>query len=157
MLQNLSHAVTVADKFRSLALALRRFNLSYDRHHPEDQLIDQMIAFEALYLSGDDRTEKSFRLALRSSYFLEAGAQRKDVYRDMKCAYNLRSTIVHGGMASLPTIKGTQMSMDNFAGKIEEYLRRTLSKFLNLSQQPGATPMLVQWDDLLFPDPSARS
>lgn len=146
-----------ADKFRSLALALRRFNLSYDRHHPEDRLIDQMIAFEALYLSGDDRAEKSFRLALRSSYFLEAGAQRKDVYRDMKCAYNLRSAIVHGGTASLPTINGTQMSMSNFADKIEEYLRRTLSKFLDLSQQPGATPILVRWDDLLFPDTSARS
>jgi hypothetical protein len=147
-------------RFPALAVALRRFNLSYDRPLPEDRLIDQMISFESLYLADiddDDRAEKRFRLALRSSYFLEAGAQRKNVYRDMKRAYDLRSDIVHGGTVAPPTVDGVQLSIGDFANKTEEYLRRTLIKFLDLSQQPGATPQLVRWDDLLVPNSPASS
>jgi hypothetical protein len=156
---NTVHSLDVK-RFPALALALRRFNMSYDRPLPEDRLIDQMISSEALYLADmndDDRGEKQFRLALRASYFLEVGAQRKNVYRDMKCAYNLRSDIVHGGTVSPPKVDGVQISIGEFANKTEEYLRRTLIKFLDLSQQPGALPKLVKWDDLLFPNSHASS
>lgn len=142
------------DEFGALTLALRRFNLSYDRRHPEDRLIDQMIAFEALYLAdikGDGRAEKQFRLALRVAYFLESGTLRRGVYTDMKRAYTARSSIVHGEKPKLPTPGGAAMSLEDFTITIDNYLRRSLCKFLELTQQPETPPHMVHWDNLLFP------
>ena len=111
--------------FPNLTLALRRFNYSYERSRSEDRLIDQMIAFETLFLAdiGDDnRGEKRFRLALRVSYFLDHGPNRKTINQDMKHAYDMRSRIIHGGDSST--------DLEDVARKAEEYLRQSLVKFL---------------------------
>lgn len=131
--------------FPNLTLALRRFNYSYERSRSEDRLIDQMIAFETLFLAdiGDDnRGEKRFRLALRVSYFLDHGPNRKTINQDMKHAYDMRSRIIHGGDSST--------DLEDVARKAEEYLRQSLVKFLEHAAQPNATRELVCWDDLLF-------
>ena len=56
-------------RYKGLALALRRLSYQAQREQPEDELLDTMIAAEALYLTelGDatERGELRYRLALR--------------------------------------------------------------------------------------------
>lgn len=143
--------------FKSLALALRRYEIAQKRVDPGDRLIDQMIAFEALYLADEGGTEKAFRLALRTAFLLERGEVRKVVYETMKQAYSIRSSIVHGADPKLPKGAGVQMSLSDFSKLTEDYLRRSLRRFLDLAQRPKARNPLVNWDDLLFPNSSGEA
>lgn len=54
-------------KHHNIDIALRRFHLSYHGRF-EDRIIDQMIAFESLYLGYD--SELKYRLALRVAFLL---------------------------------------------------------------------------------------
>ena len=75
----------------------------------EDRLIDYMIAFEALYLNdtgAQERGEMRFRLALRVAQFLRELNQQKSLYREMRAAYNMRSSIVHGDVYDPPKVDG---------------------------------------------------
>ncbi len=101
--------------------ALRRFNSSYSGE-PEDRLIDQMIAFESLYI-GDDK-ELGYKLALRTAFFL--GKKRKQIFSDMKQAYDFRGKVVHG------TKKMDLLEIEKIIPKTEEYLRQSIRKFLAL-------------------------
>jgi hypothetical protein len=113
-------------KSSSLNIALRRFNSSY---HGEfgDRLIDQMIAFESLYI-GDDK-ELGYKLALRTAFFLTRDEdKRKTVFSDMKKAYDLRGSILHGSKKlEWPDLK-------HIIAKTEEYLRQSIKKFLILHE-----------------------
>lgn len=143
-------------RFSLLELALRRFNQSYGRIDLEDRLIDHMIAFEALYLNdagAQERGEMRFRLALRVAMFLRESSQRKSLYREIRAAYDMRSSIVHGDIYELPKADGVVISAEEFVVKIEHYLRESLTKFLQLARGPSPKRKLVSWDDLLFPGP----
>lgn len=83
-------------------IAVRRFNAATDRMSLDDAVVDHLIAAEALFLqdagSPDDRTELSFRLALRMALLLETvGRDRHSTFRFVRAAYKLRSGIAHGG------------------------------------------------------------
>jgi len=111
-------------KFSVLAEALRRFNSAYHGEF-EDRLIDQMIAFESLYIADDK--ELRYKLALRTAFLL--GKKRAKIFSDMKKAYDLRSQIVHGS-------KQVDMSkLEETIPKTEEYLRWSIRKFLLLLSQ----------------------
>jgi hypothetical protein len=123
---NITNLFEEISKFRisrqDLDVAIRRFHLSYQNNRDDDKLIDQMIAFESLYL-GDDK-ELGYKLALRTSFLL--GKQRAKIFKDMKKAYEIRGKIVHGqkqvDWAKLVvTVNTTQ-----------EYLRQSIRKFLLL-------------------------
>lgn len=109
-----------------LFVALRRFEYAYSRLLPEDKLLDFMIGFEAIFLKGDEQQELSYRLSLRSAYFLsETVEERKDVFDFIRRAYKARSEIVHGERA---TGEGKNKE---FVDKVEFYLRSSVKKILN--------------------------
>lgn len=111
------------EKSRSIEIALRRFHSAY-RGNFEARLIDQMIAFEALYLEEDQ--ELSYRLALRTAFLLEKDPeQRKHIFDIMKAAYKLRSKIVHGNE------KPIEKELKNTIPITEDYLRQSIRKFLS--------------------------
>jgi len=102
-------------------IALERFNSAYNGEF-ENRLIDQMIAFETLYL-GDDK-ELGYKLALRTAFLL--GKNRVTIFKNMKKAYELRGKIVHG-----------QKQLDwaelaEIVDVTQEYLRQSIRKFLLL-------------------------
>jgi len=108
-------------KFSPLDETLRRFNSAY-YGEPEDRLIDQMIAFESLYI-GDNK-ELGYKLALRTAFLL--GRERKQIFGGMKKAYALRGQIVHGN-------KQVEMTkLEETIPKTEEYLRQSIRRFLLL-------------------------
>lgn len=102
-------------------IALTRFHSAY-HGNIEDRIIDQMIAFESLYI-GDDK-ELGYKLRLRTAFLL--GKQRAKIFKDMKKAYDFRGQIVHGN------IPPSRDELQGIVPKIEEYLRQSIIRFLSL-------------------------
>lgn len=114
-------------KHHNIDIALRRFHSSYHGQF-EDRLIDQMIAFESLYLGHDP--ELNYRLALRVTFLLgKDEKERTDIFNNMKKAYNIRSNIVHGNRQ----VEISELS--SIVPKTEEYLRQSIRRFLLLLSQ----------------------
>lgn len=113
-------------KRKSLELACNRFQRAYDEHNIEDQLIDYMIAFEALFLSGEKYASSRGKIiAIACSSLLgEDDAQRKEIKDVLTKAYKMRNCIVHG----------SDISEDNpfeIIEEIETYLRISITRFLD--------------------------
>lgn len=112
-------------KLDSVGIALRRFHSSY-HGDIEDRIIDQMIAFESLYLTG--LQELTYKLALRVAFLL-GRENRSGIFSDMKQAYNYRSRIVHG--ENIPS----RDKLRAVGAKTEEYLRQSIRRVLLLLSQ----------------------
>lgn len=93
-----------------------------------------------------------FRLALRAALFLREQNQRKSFYREIRAAYDMRSSIVHGDVYEPPKVDGAVIPVEEFVTRIENYPRESLIEFLKLAQGPNSKKKLVSWDDILFPD-----
>ena len=127
---------------RALELAIRRFNLAYERAMPADKLIDMMIAFEALLLPEKD--ELALRLSIRVANLLRDIADRQDTFKKMKKAYRLRSDAVHGGEIDDKEIGKCVEAM-------EELLRQSLRSVLKLIEQGQRLRRVIsQLDDATF-------
>lgn len=112
-----------------LLVAIKRFEYAYARLLPEDKLLDFMVAFEAIFLKGNERQELSYRLSLRAAYLLaENAGERKSIFDFMHKAYNARSEIVHGERAT------GEGKIKNFVDKVEFYLRLSITKVLKEGQ-----------------------
>ena len=126
----------------ALELAIRRFNLAYERAMPADKLIDMMIAFEALLLPEKD--ELALRLSLRVANLLRNIANRQDIFKKMKKAYKLRSDTVHGSGTNDKEISKSVQDM-------EELLRQSLRNVLKLIEQGQRLRHIIsQLDDATF-------
>jgi len=112
------------EKLDAINIALRRFNSAY-HGYIEDRIIDQMIAFESLYIGGERGIKK--KLAERTASLLGGGQASKDkIFDEMKDAYKKRCDLVH-------VIKDvTREELGEIVPKTEEYLRLSIRKFLSL-------------------------
>jgi hypothetical protein len=118
-----------------LALALRRFDDSYRRTHPEDRLLDYWIALEALFLA-DESQELKYRAANRIACYLEPiGQRRLDTFTTVSDSYKLRSTVAHG-----TTIK-PKHGLPTVVDQTGEILRRVLRKCLEENTVPKGTKL----------------
>jgi hypothetical protein len=117
-------ALNILDNIR---IALERFHSSY-HGNIEDRIIDQMIAFESLYIGNEQ--ELTYKLAIRSAFLLR---NRKDhrilIFKNMKKSYNYRSRIVHGN--NPPDRK----TLKEIVPHTEDYLRQSIKVFLILLSQ----------------------
>jgi hypothetical protein len=83
-------------------LAIGRFGRSIDETATgiSDQVVDLAVGLEAA-LAGTERTEIGLRLRLRAAQLLSNdGDSPEQIYSDVGGLYELRSTIVHGGVLS---------------------------------------------------------
>jgi hypothetical protein len=85
--------------YGDMTLPLRRFNQSYHRTLPEDQIIDLTVALESSLLFREKGEELSYRLSLRGTALLApAGAWEPEKSQALlKVMYDIRSKIVHDG------------------------------------------------------------
>lgn len=140
-----------------LDVAIRRFSYGHERHRVEDRVLDLFIAAEALFLA-DDRYigEIKYRFSERAALFVGGRdtALCRDIFRHMKAAYDLRSTIAHGRTPDerkLPMKQdGSRMTLDEFVWTIHEYIRAGIHKAVGLAIQPDSPQYLVDWDELIF-------
>ena len=125
--------------FERIRLAVDYFNKSYIEPYIRDSLLDLVICLENLYLKKEEPELKAYKLRLRASYILaEKLEERKEIFENLKQAYNLRSQIVHGD--KIPDIDHTLVI------KIRGYARESMKKFI---QQPSlAKP--TKLDDVIL-------
>ncbi len=116
-----------------LDVALRRFNLGIEETDFEDKMIDYLISFEALYLQ--ERRELTYRLSNRVAILLgKEEKETEEIKQTIKKAYDLRSVIVHGKDFRPIKIEGKTIQTRDFAFIIENYLRKSIRLFIELSK-----------------------
>lgn len=96
--ENFKRFWTEMDLIHTNEVALRRFNYSYGRINPEDKLIDEMIALEALFLEGEKAggSSKTVIAVGCSSLLGKSREERRQIRKTLMEAYELRNSIVHG-------------------------------------------------------------
>jgi hypothetical protein len=121
---------------RSLDVALRRFNQSYARRFPDDEVIDFAIAFESTILQ-DVEHELGYRLALRTAALLRDEYEPAETQRFMKWFYTVRSRVVHAGMPLHVVLKKTKgpgltepTPQADFVQRIANLLRAALRAYV---------------------------
>jgi hypothetical protein len=141
-----------------ISSALRRFNFAADRALPDDEIVDLMIAAEALFLQEIDeryRGELSYRLALRAASFLGKTLQeRLRLFKFMRRAYNARSVVVHGGVHrgdDLKRLDGTPATVHEFADDLEDVVRDALRLAIRAIADGEAFP--PAWEELALAGP----
>ena len=113
---------------------LDKINITLERFHSayhgsiEDRIIDQMIAFESLYL--DNEQELTYKLSLRTAFMLRRRKDhREKVFDNMRKAYSYRSKIVHGNNPP------NRETLRPIVAKTQDYLRQSIRRFLILLSQ----------------------
>jgi Apea-like HEPN len=114
---------------KAFALALRRLSYRASRDLAEDEMVDIMVAAEALYLSDLGTNELGFRLALRAAALSdprELAMTRREVFDLMKAAYQVRSTIVHGNdpKPNHVQVRGQQVALGEFVQATVDIVRQ---------------------------------
>lgn len=123
--------------YGDLSVGLRRFNQSYERNIPEDQIIDLTIALESTLL-GDVEDELKYRLAIRGAALL-ASAEASWMPRESKALllgmYDVRSSIVHSGQQLsdpkvIKKIRNLGMQPKDFLQQCEQIIRDVLKAYI---------------------------
>jgi len=119
-------------KRKSLHLACKRFQRAYEESDVEDQLIDMMIAFEALFLKGEKAVSPAGQIVATACSILlgKNDEEREEIRRFLTKAYSVRNCIVHGSEYQKPIIN-KEYDIPEFVSKIEDYLRESIKKLLD--------------------------
>jgi hypothetical protein len=139
-------------------IALTRLNFAYERERLEDKLIDYVIAFEALLLTGD--SEKRYRCALMAALLIgsviqnaeEKGNYMKKVRTYMSQAYKTRSDVVHGSRRLPKDLKfaNNTVAIGDFIDEIGCYLRSAIKNYLDRVKNNNKRQVLEELEDSIF-------
>jgi len=138
---------------RNLTLAARRFAYKGECARVDDQLVDLIVAAEALFLADADeesRGELGFRMSLRAALFIDDESRDlRSTCRLFMAAYRMRSRLVHGGDAKDVEVAGVVITPEQMVDAIDGLLRVALKRALRQASQ-GTRRLAVDWDGLLF-------
>jgi len=116
---------------RRMFIALERFNLAYEKKRFEDNIIDYVIAFEALFVNSK---RIGMEVGLKSGFLIEDSKEKiTEIYKFMRGVYDLRSKIVHGDKIKIPMkIGGTDYYSDyQLKPTIIKIFREIISAFFD--------------------------
>jgi len=138
------------EKDNFLRIAADRFKSAYERHNVEDQLIDFVIAFEALFLRHEAglRSKLSQRVALYSD---DNPMKRARLFKLVRDAYDIRSNLVHGGRKSKieKILKKRDMNLAAFVIEIEDLLRKCIKQYMRENRMGIEKEEIIERLDLL--------
>ncbi|MYB96726.1 hypothetical protein F4054_11380 [Candidatus Poribacteria bacterium] len=130
-----------------LQIPIDRWIKSKADQDPVDKMIDLGIAFESLYLSGDNQTsELSLRLQLRAAWFLgKDKTHRQELMADFRDIYKLRSKAVHTGKLSSRKNKesDTEEIVTEFIPKAQDLCRDSIVKILKEGKIPDWNTLIL--------------
>ncbi|MGH7961148.1 MAG: hypothetical protein ACRERD_04885, partial [Candidatus Binatia bacterium] len=119
---------TSGKKYKTLALAIGRFQSSFQRNTLIDRFIDQWIAIEALF--GEDGPEATHRMCQLLAMHIGRDAEDSwTIFRKAKEAYRTRSDVVHGRQLEHGTLEEQMVP-------VEDYLRRALLRCVQEKKKP---------------------
>jgi hypothetical protein len=144
---------------KTLSRALHRFILGRQRTDLNDKVVDYVIALESLLLTQEGSAinqELSYRFAINGAILLwkaRRNESKKELFKKLKSAYKIRSTIVHGGSSEdlNKALSGPHFtSLANLSTFLESSFRRAV--FWLTEQIPAERPYRAPdgWDDLLL-------
>jgi hypothetical protein len=116
-------------KRKRLRIALDRFERSYYEPYLEDQLIDYMIAFEALFIGKKMREQSSVIPVAAAMLLGNTEEDREEIIKIMDLAYEIRNCIVHGSDYE-ERLKNNKTEMQMLTREVEEILRNSLQKLI---------------------------
>lgn len=129
------------DRERRLGLACKRFGRAYEEDDFEDQLIDLMIALEALFVIREvDGASKKQPIANKCSALLGRDDEEKGFIRSRLVeAYSTRNCIVHGSeyrrAVSGSQIEGDFDFMENLVQDVEGFVRDSIKTIISRMKQ----------------------
>ena len=151
-----------AEHWQDLEVAVRRFSMGCERLLPEDALLDYVIALEALLLPGADG-EYRYRLTLRGAALAGKGPlDRVAAKRNLRQAYDIRSSIVHGGEDDHETViwyevadSGKQLAkkpvkLRVFVDSIGDYVRSLVEELGERVEKMNLRSVLDDVDDAII-------
>jgi len=89
--------------------------------------------------------ELSYRLSHRCATLLgyeKSGEEKEQIRNFIKIAYEVRSTLVHGGIINWRKIKNKykiELRLYDFVEQVSEYVRQSIRRFLALTRKYGLT------------------
>lgn len=123
---------------QTMQIALRRYLFSIQKSEQEDQVIDLMIAFEALLIKNNEGSINE-SIATRCSKFLSHKYDQEEMYNILRKAYKLRSEIVHGSSFELNEMNSREkyIYLSKITANLSELLRscfyRKILEFTDLN------------------------
>lgn len=115
-----------------LKFPLSQFNKALEEEFLEDAMVDFTTAFESLAFYGVEKPPRPYGKAIGIAIGMLLGKNQKErteIEKNLEKAYEMRNSIVHGHLRKrlqkYDDKRGTQLLF-----KVEDYLRRTLRKFL---------------------------
>jgi hypothetical protein len=105
---------------RSLDLAVERLTLAVSRDATRDTILDLMIALETLLTTHDEKTEITYRIAMRGAQLSIGGTAeaRVETKRMLSNAYGLRSEVVHGATLDPKIVPATISDLRAFVARV---------------------------------------
>jgi len=121
-------SIDFAEKKR-LSLACKRFQRAYEEGDYEDQLIDFMIAFEALFVGKDVRgASKREKISIGCSDLVgETGKEKGYIVSFLSKAYSLRNLVVHAADYKVKD----EYEIPRVVSETEDLLRKALNKLID--------------------------
>ena len=117
------------EKRKSLRIALDRFNRAYYEEENEDKLIDYIIAFEALFSSGQRRPQHAVIPVACAMLLGKSEEERQQITRLLDLAYKTRNHIVHGSDCH-EILKNSDYELEELVTDVEDALRASLRKLV---------------------------
>lgn len=135
-------------------IALQRYNDAVLKPESiESRITSAITSFEALYLKAEERAELSHRLSQRAAGLLGLfDLVQLEVYNNLKRAYDIRSTFIHGSSFDPERRK----DIAELAEKTLNYARVSLLIFLQLKRLTDKESLINKIDNSLL-DTNARS
>jgi len=91
------------------------------------RLVDYVAALESFLVEGKEGI--ATMLAIRTAFFLEGDRQKcREIFKDIKKAYGLRSNIVHGDYHKIKD----KLELEKYCKKTEEYVRLAIIKWIDM-------------------------
>nr|QNO55701.1 hypothetical protein EEOEGNLI_00038 [Methanosarcinales archaeon ANME-1 ERB7] len=125
-------SLRVTDDIR-MFIALERFNLAYEKKRFEDNIIDYVIAFEALF-GTKEKSRIGMRIELKSGFLVGDSKEKiTEIYKFMHDLYDLRSSIVHGDVIKIPMKIGKEAYYSDYQlrSDIIEIFRKIIRCFFD--------------------------
>jgi len=118
---------------KRMFIALERFNLAYEKKRFVDNIIDYVIALEALF-GTKEKSRIGMRIELKSGFLVGDSKEKiTKIYKFMRDLYDLRSSIVHGDEIKIPMKIGKEDYYSEYRLKsaITEIFREIISSFFD--------------------------
>jgi hypothetical protein len=143
------------NKEKFVKIALERFNLATEDDSLENKIIDYCISLEALY--SNESNELTFKLSNRVAVLLgKNDLERSEIKRLVKCAYTLRSSIVHGGDITDSKQLRNFTSPQDFLAKVNQIVRKSILNFVNLTKNNNKNQIIDAIDRSLLSSKELR-